>query len=52
MFSSEFDERRGRITAYDKRRVGTAADRVGNRPGAAPDIQPVNAARDLHQDTN
>jgi hypothetical protein len=47
MFSSEFDERGGWIAAYDRRRVGVAADRLGKRPRAAPDIQPANAARDL-----
>jgi hypothetical protein len=44
--SSEFNEGGRRIAAYDGRRVGVAADRIGKRARATPDIQPVNPARD------
>jgi hypothetical protein len=38
MLSSEFDERAGWIAAYDRRRLGVAADRVGKRPRPTSDI--------------
>ena len=43
--SGELDEGLDRIAAYDRGRVGAAADRVCKRACATPNIQPVNAVR-------
>jgi hypothetical protein len=38
VFSSEFDEGRGRVAAYDRSWLGVATNRVGKRSGATPNI--------------
>jgi hypothetical protein len=46
VLASEFNEGGRRIAAYDGCGVGIATGRIGKCARAAPDIQPVNPARD------
>ena len=46
-FSRVCDEGGRWVATYDRRRVGVATDSIGKRTRTTPDIQPVNAARNL-----